>query len=126
MRLPPRPNMTFPNEVERAYDTIRRDIVRTPLEFSPAVSRTFGARVFVKWECDQTTGSFKLRGALNKVRTLGRGDVTDDRAVVWIGFGVGALVLSAAPLAANKHQLLRDLLADFRTGHDAPLQPSAA
>jgi threonine dehydratase len=61
---------SFVQEVERAAGRIRADIVRTPLEFSPGLSRFFSSRVYFKWECDQTTGSFKLRGALNKLRTL--------------------------------------------------------
>jgi threonine dehydratase len=57
-------------DIPGAYERIRSDIVRTPLEYSPDISRLTGARVFVKWECDQTTGSFKWRGALNKIRGM--------------------------------------------------------
>jgi threonine dehydratase len=60
----------FVREVGRAAGRIQAAIVLTPLEFSPGFSRSTGARVYVKWECDQTTGSFKLRGALNKIRAL--------------------------------------------------------
>jgi threonine dehydratase len=61
----------FVMKVAEAYGRIRRDIVRTPVELSRPLSEKTGARVFVKWECDQVTGSFKLRGALNKIRSLG-------------------------------------------------------
>ena len=57
-------------DIPGAFDRIRSDIVRTPLEYSPAISRLTGARVFVKWECDQKTGSFKWRGALNRIRGM--------------------------------------------------------
>jgi threonine dehydratase len=60
----------FEARVREAYERIKADIVRTPLEHSEPWSREIGADVFVKWECDQTTGSFKLRGALNKLRSL--------------------------------------------------------
>ncbi len=60
----------FAGEVRAAHARIGADIRRTPLEFSPALSEMTGARLFVKWECEQTTGSFKLRGALNKLRAL--------------------------------------------------------
>src|SRR5512135_3165580 len=56
--------------IRQAYERIKGDIRRTPVELSEALGREIGARVFVKWECDQTTGSFKLRGALNKLRSL--------------------------------------------------------
>jgi threonine dehydratase len=60
----------FVARIRAAYDRIKGDIIRTPVEFSAPLSDKAGASVFVKWECDQTTGSFKLRGALNKLRTL--------------------------------------------------------
>ena len=47
--------------IREAYERIKADIKRTPVEYSEALSRETGAKVFVKWECDQTTGSFKLR-----------------------------------------------------------------
>jgi threonine dehydratase len=53
-----------------AYGRIRSDIRRTSLEFSSALSGLTGAEVYVKWESEQRTGSFKFRGALNKVRSL--------------------------------------------------------
>lgn len=60
----------FAENVEKACRRIRRDIIRTPLEPSPELTRSSGADVFIKWECEQTTGSFKLRGAFNAVRSL--------------------------------------------------------
>jgi threonine dehydratase len=62
----------FEARVPEAYERIRADIKRTPVERSGPLSRETGADVWVKWECDQVTGSFKLRGALNKIRSLSR------------------------------------------------------
>jgi threonine dehydratase len=65
--------MLYPDltaRIDAAYDRIRSDILRTRLEFSPALSRLTGAEVYVKWENEQRTGSFKFRGALNKIRSL--------------------------------------------------------
>lgn len=56
--------------VRKAYGLIAADIRRTPVELSEPLSRETGARVFVKWESGQITGSFKLRGALHKLRAL--------------------------------------------------------
>src|SRR5512139_646649 len=71
----------FEAKVREAYERIKADIRQTPLEYSEPLSRETGAKVYVKWECDQSTGSFKLRGALNKLRSLsaeerGRGVVS--------------------------------------------------
>lgn len=49
---------------------LRGRIRRTPLERSFPLSDRTGAQVFVKWENQQLTGSFKLRGALNRVCAL--------------------------------------------------------
>lgn len=45
-------------------------IRRTPLVRSAHLSDTTGADVWLKLECEQPTGSFKVRGALNKVGLL--------------------------------------------------------
>jgi threonine dehydratase len=66
--------MVDQNDVREAYARIKADIVRTPLEYSKPLSRLCGARVFIKWETDQVTGSFKFRGALNKLRALSAAD----------------------------------------------------
>ena len=64
----------FIRGVDRARARIAGDIVRTPLEYSAFLSLAFGAHVYLKWECAQATGSFKFRGALNKLRTLRPGE----------------------------------------------------
>lgn len=57
-------------KVEDAYQQIQDYIVKTPLEYSSILSEQTGASVYLKLESMQTTGSFKLRGALNKVKSL--------------------------------------------------------
>jgi threonine dehydratase len=84
----------FPDKVREAYGRIKDDIRRTPLEYSEPLSRLTGARVYVKWECDQTTGSFKLRGALNKLRSLS--DADRGRGVVSASTGNHGLAISHA------------------------------
>ncbi len=68
-------------EVALAEQRIRPYVRETPLEESRALAGTSGTRVFLKCENLQHTGSFKVRGALNKVLSLssaeiGRGVVT--------------------------------------------------
>ena len=84
----------FASEVRAAYERIKADIRRTPLERSGPLSRELGADVYVKWECDQTTGSFKLRGALNKLRSLSDDDRR--RGVVSASTGNHGLAISHA------------------------------
>jgi threonine dehydratase len=64
--------MTFDlaDRVMQAHERIRSGIRRTPIEGSDDLGRRTGARLHFKWENEQITGSFKLRGALNKLRSL--------------------------------------------------------
>ncbi len=87
-------NIEFPKDVLEAYARIRGDVRRTPLEFAGDLGRAVGARVLVKWESDQITGSFKLRGALNKLRALTAGERS--RGVVSASTGNHGLAIAHA------------------------------
>ncbi|MFE2443557.1 threonine/serine dehydratase [Streptomyces sp. NPDC059426] len=59
--------------IDSIHEAARRlsgHVVRTPLLTSPMLDELVGARVLVKAECLQLTGSFKVRGALNALLTL--------------------------------------------------------
>jgi threonine dehydratase len=60
-------------DIQAAAERIRRFVVRTPMERSHALSAECGLDVWLKFECFQTTGSFKLRGALNALLLLPEG-----------------------------------------------------
>jgi threonine dehydratase len=55
---------------DAAAERIGGLIRETPLEYSPFFSRQTGAEVYLKLENFQHTGSFKLRGASNRLKTL--------------------------------------------------------
>jgi threonine dehydratase len=63
-------NNLRPTDVLAAADRIRPLIKRTPLIKSRGLSALAGGEVYLKLENEQTTGSFKLRGALNVLATL--------------------------------------------------------
>jgi threonine dehydratase len=58
------------DDVERAARVIAGKVLRTPLVPSPRLSELTGADVLVKHENMQPTGSFKERGALNRLAAL--------------------------------------------------------
>lgn len=62
--------MILVNDIATAEARIRPYIYETPLEESLILSEQTGAHVFLKCELLQRTGSFKFRGALNKVLSL--------------------------------------------------------
>ncbi len=58
------------DDVRAASARISATVVRTPLERSRELSELCGVDVWLKFECFQLTGSFKLRGALNALQLL--------------------------------------------------------
>ena len=67
-------------EIEQAETRIRPHIRQTVLEYSPTLSQQSGAEVYCKLENLQYTGSFKVRGAMNKLLSLA--DTERGRGVV--------------------------------------------
>jgi len=57
-------------ECQQASKRIAGLVRETPLDYSPAFSADLGAEVYFKLENLQHTGSFKLRGASNRLMTL--------------------------------------------------------
>jgi threonine dehydratase len=57
-------------DVESARQRIHGRVKRTPLVSSRSLSKRLGANVFLKLELLQTTGSFKVRGAFNKILSI--------------------------------------------------------
>ena len=63
--------MTFgiPSSI-KSLDNIKNYIVKTPLKFSERLSEETNSNIFLKLENIQKTGSFKARGALNKILNI--------------------------------------------------------
>ena len=59
--------MQIHQEVLKAENRIRKFIRKTPIEFSPYLSKLCNCNVYLKLESEQLTGSFKIRGAFNKL-----------------------------------------------------------
>ena len=119
--------MDIQNEVFLADVRIRPLIRRTYLEYSPYLSTSTGANVYCKLENLQHTGSFKSRGALNKVLSLAakdraKGIVTASTgnhgmAVAWSIAKVSASGIVFVPECADpeKMQAIERLGAEVRT-----------
>jgi threonine dehydratase len=72
-------------DIEAARHRIGSSVVRTPLARSPAISDLVGGDVRLKLENLQYTGSFKARGALNRLMAL----TEDERALGVIAASAG-------------------------------------
>ena len=71
-------------DILAARRTIRNLVKRTPLEHSFLLSQWAGCEIYLKLENQQVTGSFKPRGAVNRIASLSveekaRGLVTASR-----------------------------------------------
>ena len=71
-------------DIVRAKGVLSGTIRKTPLQTSRTFSGLAGTNLFLKLECLQVTGSFKVRGAFVKISTL-----SDERA------GHGVIAASA-------------------------------
>ncbi|MFW9806139.1 MAG: threonine/serine dehydratase [Candidatus Thorarchaeota archaeon] len=63
-------------DIEEARQRIKAHIKTTPLHHSQFLSELIGGSVFLKLESEQITGSFKVRGALNRLMTLKKEDAS--------------------------------------------------
>jgi len=119
------------NDIELADIYLARQrlagrILRTPLVRSTALSRQTGTDIHLKLDCLQTTGSFKIRGALNAVLALD--DEARSRGVIGVStgnygralayaaqqLGMRAVICMSRLVPANKVEAIRALDADVR------------
>jgi threonine dehydratase len=67
-------DVRFEDLLDRIRDAdvgIRPAVLETPLDLSAPLSREIGCELLLKADHLQPTGAFKIRGATNKIRTLG-------------------------------------------------------
>jgi len=127
------------NEVQAAAHRIGAHTRRTPVEPSAFLGAETGARVHLKLENLQRTGSFKIRGAMNVLLSLdadqrSRGVVTASTGNHGLGVATGAreigcsaLVFAPRTANASKLETLRAGGAEVRlVGDDCALAEAAA
>jgi threonine dehydratase len=85
-------------DIEAARRTIAGHVMRTPMLPAPKLSDLTGATVYVKYENLQVTNSFKERGALNKLASLGPGERTRGVIAMSAGNHAQAVAYHAARL----------------------------
>lgn len=86
-------------DIRTAERRIAEHVIRTPLVYSPAISALTGARVYLKLETLQKAGSFKVRGATNKI--LANINEARQRGVVAASAGNHAQGVAVAAHAAG-------------------------
>ncbi|HKF45236.1 MAG TPA: threonine/serine dehydratase [Thermoanaerobaculia bacterium] len=102
-------------EIRKAASRIAGKVHRTPVFSSERIGERAGVPLYLKCECFQKTGSFKPRGALNKILSLSeaeraRGLVTVSagnhaQAVAWAAKIAGASAVVVMPMDAPRSKM---------------------
>ncbi len=92
------------DDVRAAVPRVTPHLHRTPLLSSRTLSERTGLDVWLKCECLQKTGSFKPRGALNRIATLSQEQ--RDAGVITISAGNNAQGVAFAANIAGVHAVL--------------------
>ncbi|VWB51848.1 threonine dehydratase [Burkholderia lata] len=121
------------DRIEEAHRAIRPQVAVTPFTFSPMLSAVSGCQVYLKCEHLQHTGSFKFRGATNKVRlldaqtrrngilTVSSGNHGQGVALAGKLAGVPVTVYAASTASPVKLEAIRALGAEVITLDDSSL-----
>jgi threonine dehydratase len=125
---------TLIDAIKQAHAALRPQVPVSPLQLSGPLSRTLGCSVLLKNEHLQPTGSFKIRGATNKIRILGdearhKGVITASsgnhgQAVALAGSktGVPVTVYVAATASPTKMAAIRALGAELVVVDGPPIK----
>lgn len=73
------------NDIKEAQTKLQKVIHKTPLAYAPILSSRLGGDIYLKKENLQITGSFKIRGAFNKISKLSE----DERALGVVAASAG-------------------------------------
>src|SRR3954452_18827522 len=98
--MPTRPvdhpeRIVTPEDVERAEQLIAGEVRETPVLPAGELSRRVGGSVLMKAECLQLTGSFKVRGAFNKLSGLSDAELEAGMVAASAGNHAQAVALAA-------------------------------
>jgi threonine dehydratase len=89
-----KPQLDVPQLVLEAHERCQEHLPPTPLEYSRYLSETIEGEVWLKLDSMQRTGSFKFRGALNKILSLTEAEL--DKGVVSASTGNYAFAVAEA------------------------------
>ena len=91
-------------DIEAARARVAGQVRATPTWRSEALSRRLDAEVFLKLECLQLGGSFKIRGVLNKLATMD--EAARARGIVTVSGGNHAIATAEAARATGTRALV--------------------
>lgn len=115
------------SDVQEAAKRIAPFVRRTPLLFSRSLSDLAGGNVWLKTECLQITGSFKLRGAFNAILSLSEDQLKNGivaystgnhgQAIAWAANALGVKATIVMPADAPKNKVKKALAKGAQVVH---------
>ncbi len=97
--------ITF-DDILKARERIQDKIQITPVNHSRSVSERLGTQAVLKLENQQTTGSFKIRGSLNKMLNLTRAELDKGLVASSAGNHAQGVAYAARSVGAKAHVVM--------------------
>lgn len=91
-------NNFTPEDIKNVYQQIRTKINKTNLYYADKLSKLTGNNIYLKLENLQKTGSFKIRGALNKILNLSQEEKKNGIVAASAGNHAQGVALAASNL----------------------------
>lgn len=100
--------VTF-DDVTKAQKVIDGHVIKTLFEHSSSCSEWIGKSIHLKFENQQRTGSFKMRGAFNKMSQLSKEELSRGVSACSAGNHAQGVALSARILGAPSYIVMPDI-----------------
>lgn len=90
-------------DILKAQKKLEGVALKTLCEFSRSASQYLGTEAYLKFENQQRTGSFKIRGAYNKISSLSKGELLRGVSACSAGNHAQGVAYSAKLMGAESH-----------------------
>ena len=91
------------SDIQAAREVISGTVLKTQLTHSNSCTMRLGAQTYLKYENEQLTGSFKIRGAYNKVMSLSKEELKRGVVACSAGNHAQGVALSASKAGASSN-----------------------
>lgn len=90
-------------DIKKAKENLEGVAIKTLCEYSRSASDYVGVKTYLKYENQQLTGSFKIRGAYNKISNLTKEELSKGVSACSAGNHAQGVAYSARALGAQAH-----------------------
>ena len=94
------------DDIKKAQALIQNEIQKTPIQYSASATRVVNSEIYLKLENQQTTGSFKIRGAMNKILNLNEAERKKGVIASSAGNHAQGVAYSARKIGVESHVVM--------------------